>query len=154
MTLKGFIKECHKKEVFKMLSIYIVSSWVILQVLDLISEPIGIPKESVTYLIVILLIGFPIYIYFIWKHKLLKHEIEQTEDPNSPYNKSAFQKMYFSSLFVVGLISGIAITLIVKNSFKADFSLEIIESKNKIAVLEFENTTTNEKLNNLSLIHI
>lgn len=152
MTLKGFIKECHKKEVFKMLSIYIVSSWVILQVLDLISEPIGIPKESVTYLIVILLIGFPIYIYFIWKHKLLKHEIEQTEDPNSPYNKSAFQKMYFSSLFVVGLISGIAITLIVKNSFKADFSLEIIESKNKIAVLEFENTTTNEKLNNVGKI--
>ena len=152
MNLKGFFKECHKKEVFKMLSIYIVSSWVLLQVLALISEPIGIPKESVTYLIVILLIGFPIYIYYIWKFKLLKYEIEQTEDPNTPYNKSAFQKMYFSSLFVIGLISGISITLIVKNSFIDTFSLEKIESNNKIAVLEFENTTTNENLNNVGKI--
>ncbi len=152
MNLKGFLKECHKKEVFKMLSIYVVSSWVILQVLALISEPIGIPKESVTYLIVILLIGFPIYIYYIWKFKLLKFEIQQTEDPNTPYNKSAFQKMYFSTLFVIGLISGISITLIVKNSFKNTFSLEEIQSNNKIAVLEFENTTTNEKLNNVGKI--
>ena len=84
-----------------MLSIYIVSSWVILQVLALISEPIGAPKKSVTYLIIILLIGFPIYVYYIWKFKLLKHEIQQTEDPSTPYNKSAFQRMYFSSLFII-----------------------------------------------------
>ena len=152
MNLKGFFKECHKKEVFKMLSIYIVSSWVLLQVLALISEPVGIPKEGVTYLIVILLIGLPIYIYYVWKFKLLKHEIQQTEDPNTPYNKSAFQKMYFSSLFVVVLISGISITLIAKNSFKKSFSLEKIQSNNKIAVLEFENTTNNKKLNNVGKI--
>ena len=152
MTLKGFFKECHKKEVFKMLSIYVVASWVLLQVLALIAEPINIPKESITYLIVILLIGFPVYIYYIWKFKLLKYEILQTQDPNTPYNKSAFQKMYFSSLFVIGLVSGISITLIVKNSFKNNFTLEKIQSNNKIAVLEFENTTTNEKLNNVGKI--
>lgn len=152
MNLKGFLKECHKKEVFKMLSIYVVSSWVLLQVLALIVEPIGIPKKSVTYLIVILLIGFPIYIYYIWKYKLLKYEIQQTEDPNTPYNKSSFQKMYFSTLFVVGLISGISITLIIKNSFESNFSLEKIKSSNKIAVLEFENTTTNDNLNNVGRI--
>ena len=135
-----------------MLSIYVVSSWVLLQVLALIVEPIGIPKKSITYLIVILLIGFPIYIYYIWKYKLLKYEIQQTEDPNTPYNKSSFQKMYFSTLFVVGLISGISITLIIKNSFESNFSLEEIESSNKIAVLEFENTTTNDNLNNVGRI--
>jgi hypothetical protein len=152
MNLKGFIKQCHKKEVFKMLSIYIVSSWVLLQVLSVIADPIGLPKKSVTYLIVILLMGLPIYIYYVWKFKLLKYEIQQTEDPNTPYNKSAFQKMYFSSLFVVALVSGISITLIIKNSLKNNFSLEKIESNNKIAVLEFENTTTNEKLSNVGKI--
>ena len=152
MNLKRFFKECHKKEVFKMLSIYIVSSWVILQVLALISEPIGAPKKSVTYLIIILLIGFPIYVYYIWKFKLLKHEIQQTEDPSTPYNKSAFQRMYFSSLFIIILLSGISITLILKNNFSSDFSLEEIRSNNKIAVLEFENTTSNEALVNVGKI--
>jgi len=152
MNLKGFVRECHKKEVFKMLSIYIVSSWVILQVLALITEPLGLPVKSVTYLIIILLIGFPIYIYYIWKFRLLKYEIQQTEDPTTPYNKSAFQKMYFSSLLVVGLLSGIAITLIIKNNFGENFSLQKIQGNNKIAVLDFENTTGDEKLDNVGNI--
>jgi tetratricopeptide (TPR) repeat protein len=147
MNLKGFVQECHKKEVFKMLSIYIVSSWVVLQVLALITEPLGLPIKSVTYLIIILLIGFPIYIYYIWKFRLLKYEIQQTEDPDTPYNKSAFQKMYFSSLLVVSLLSGIAITLIIKNNFGDNFSLQKIQGNDRIAVLEFTNNTNDEKLN-------
>ena len=130
-----------------MLSIYIVSSWVVLQVLALITEPLGLPEKSVTYLILILLVGFPIYIYYIWKFRLLKYEIQQTEDPNTPYNKSAFQKMYFTSLLVVGLLSGIAITLIVKNNFGENFSLTKIQGNDRIAVLEFTNNTNDEKLN-------
>jgi tetratricopeptide (TPR) repeat protein len=146
MNLKGFFKECHKKQVFKMLSIYIVSSWVILQVLAVIADPLNFPKKSVTYLIIILLIGFPIYIYYIWKYRLLKYEIQQTEDPNTPYNKSAFQRMYFSSLFVVGLLSGISIALIINNNFGNDFSLEEIQGNDKIAVLEFTNNTNDKNL--------
>ena len=152
MNLKGFVRECHKKQVFKMLSIYIVSSWVILQVLALIADPLGLPQKSVAYLIIILLIGFPIYIYYIWKFRLLKYEIQQTEDPTTPYNKSAFQKMYFSSLFVVGLLSGIATTLIIKNNFGKNFLLEELKRNDKIAVLDFENTTGDEKLDNVGKI--
>ncbi|NNF86828.1 MAG: hypothetical protein HKM26_09750 [Winogradskyella sp.] len=153
MTLKGFFKECHKKEVFKMLSIYIVSSWVLLQVLALLVEPLGLPIKSVTILIVVLLIGFPIYIYYVWKFRLLKYEIQQTEDPTTPYNKSAFQKMYFSSLFVVTLISGIAVTIIIKNNFNSSgLKLNAIDVKNKIAVLDFENTTGNNDLDHIGEI--
>lgn len=152
MNLKGFVKECHKKEVFKMLSIYIVSSWIILQVLAVIAEPLGLPPKSVTYLILILLIGFPVYIYYIWKFRLLKYEIQQTEDPNTPYNKSAFQKMYFSSLFVIGLFSGIAIAFIINNNFGGNFSLEEIKGNDRIAVLKFENNTGDTNLDRIGKI--
>jgi len=146
MNLKGFVQECHTKKVFKMLSIYIVSSWVILQVLALVASPLGLPEKTVTYLIILLLIGFPIYIYYVWKFRLLRYEIQQTEDPTTPYNKSAFQKMYFSSLFFIGILSGIAITFIIKNNFGKDFSLDKINSNDKIAVLEFTNNTNDEEL--------
>ena len=126
--------------------------WVILQVLALISEPLGLPSKAVTYLIILLLVGFPIHIYYIWKFRLLRYEIQQTQDPNTPYNKSAFQKMYFSSLFVVSLISGVVITLIIKNNFGDNFSLEEIQGNNKIAVLGFKNTTGDEKLDNVGII--
>jgi tetratricopeptide (TPR) repeat protein len=135
-----------------MLSIYIVSSWLILQVLAVIAEPLGLPQKSVTYLILILLIGFPIYIYYIWKFRLLKYEIQQTEDPNTPYNKSAFQKMYFSSLFVVGLLSGIAIAFIINNNFGSNFSLDEIRGNDRIAVLKFENNTDDSNLDRIGKI--
>jgi len=152
MNLKGFVQECHKKEVFKILSFYIVSSWVILQVLALIAEPLGLPKKSVTFFIIILLIGLPVHIYYIWKFRLLKYEIQQTKDPTTTYNKSAFQKMYFSSLFMISLLSGIAITVIIKNNFGRNISLEKMESNNKIAVLDFKNTTGDKKLDNVGNI--
>ena len=152
MNLKGFVQECHKKEVFKILSFYIVSSWVVLQVLALIAEPLGLPNKSVTFFIIMLLIGLPVYIYYIWKFRLLKYEIQQTKDPTTTYNKSAFQKMYFSFLFIISLLSGIAITVIIKNNFGRNISLEKMESNNKIAVLDFKNTTGDKKLDNVGNI--
>jgi len=146
MSLKGFIKECHEKQVFKMLSIYIVSSWLILQVLAVIAQPLGLPGKSVTYLILILLIGFPVYIYYVWKFKLLKYEIEKTIDPTTPYNKSAFQRKYFSSLLVITIMSTLAAALIINNNFIRDIKLRTIKSNDKIAVLEFTNNTGDKKL--------
>jgi len=45
MNLNKFLKECNKKEVFKKLSIYIVSSWILIQVLAITWEPLGLPKQ-------------------------------------------------------------------------------------------------------------
>ena len=48
MKLKEFVKECNEKEVFKNLSIYIVSSWVLIQVFSVMWEPFGLPQNSLT----------------------------------------------------------------------------------------------------------
>jgi hypothetical protein len=146
MTLKGFFKECHEKQVFKMLSIYIVSSWLILQVLAVIVQPLNLPEKSVTYLILILLFGFPVYIYYVWKFRLLKFEKEMTDDPTTPYNKSAFQKMYFFSLSIISIISISSAALIINNNFNNNFKLKKFNSNDKIAVLEFENNTGDKNL--------
>ena len=53
-----------------MLSIYIVTSWVVLQVLSVIWQPLGLPEKSVTYLIIALLIGFPLYLIYLWKSRV------------------------------------------------------------------------------------
>ncbi len=146
MNLKGFIKECHEKEVFKMLSIYVVSSWVILQVLALIAEPLNFPEKSVTYLIIVLLIGFPIYIYYIWKFHLKKLETKQTGDDLNTFYKSKFQKMYFSSLVTVSVISAFSVVLIINTNLTNNFELEEIKGNDKIAVQVFTNHTGDKNL--------
>lgn len=144
MNLKGFLNECNEKEVFKMLSIYIVSSWVILQVLALIAEPLNFPEKSLTYLILILLIGFPIYVYGIWNFHLKKMENNQTNSTNKLY-KSSFHKMYFSGLIVVSVIAAFSVVFIINTNLINDIKLEKENSNDKIAVLKFEDFTNDEK---------
>ena len=151
MNLNKFLKECNKKEVFKKLSIYIVSSWILIQVLAITWEPLGLPKKSVTILLIILLIGFPINVYLVWRYHLLPLEVKEKkldEDggeiiPNK--NKTSFKKMYFYALTLISCLSIVSTVLIIKNNFSSGISLNTIEESDKIAVLKFGNNTGDEK---------
>ncbi len=175
MNLKEFFQECKEKDVFKNLSIYIVSSWVLLQVFALISEPLGFPKISLTYLLLILIIGFPIYIYLIWRYRIKEEHIEESDaavkalDLNQASSKSGiqldtdnealslsagidrkFRKMYFLGLGIVVLLSTLSTLLIVKtNLLKNETPIAgdflSATTSDKIAILKFDNNTGEEQ---------
>ncbi|NNK72059.1 MAG: hypothetical protein HKO94_02600, partial [Flavobacteriaceae bacterium] len=150
MSLRDFLKECNDRGVFKRLSIYIVSSWVVLQVLVAIYSPLGIPEISVTYLILVLLIGFPIYIYANWRsqeHLILTDPDDiQLEEEVLKVKRKQFKSMYFKSLTLISIISLVAVVIIIKNRFISEnFLPELIET-DKIAVLNFDNDTGDEEL--------
>lgn len=175
MNLKDFFQECKEKDVFKNLSIYIVSSWVFLQVFALISEPLGFPKISLTYLLLILIVGFPIYVYFIWRYRIKEEHIEESDaatealgknmassksgieiDPdNEALTLSAgidrkFRKMYFMGLAIIVLLSGMSALFIVKNNLIPQDSpylntLLTAKPTDKIAILKFDNNTGDEQ---------
>lgn len=146
MKFKTFIKQCQKKEVFKLLSIYVVSSWVILQVLSVTWQPLGLPQKSVTYLILLLLVVFPLYIFLIWKFRIASLENSETEiTPEEKRKNVAFQKMYFSALGIISMVSVCAIFLIVDKNFGQQMELAARTESDKIAVLKFGNNTGDPK---------
>ena len=155
MTFKSFIKECNNKEVFKKLSIYIVSSWVLIQVFAVVWEPLGLPKKSVTYLIILLLIGFPVNIYLVWKYHLVnlvykrKRLDEEGNIVKRKLKDSPFQKMYFTSLGFISVFSILSVSLIINNNFNTKIVVDdptiIVEASDKIAVLRFGNNTGDSK---------
>ena len=176
MNFKEFFRECHEKDVFKNLSIYIVSSWVLIQVFSEIYEPIGLPKVSMTYLLLVLLISFPFYIYLLWRYRL--KPLENSSKSNNDLKVSSkskdsaaadgqlkkkrvhlpgvrfispFQKLYFSSLFVITLVSLLSAAMIVKANFinqvdTSVFAFAEDADNTRIAVLEFENNTADAQL--------
>ncbi|AFL82149.1 hypothetical protein Aeqsu_2698 [Aequorivita sublithincola DSM 14238] len=148
MKLNSFFKQCHEKEVFKMLSIYVVSAWVILQVLSITWQPLGLPQKSVTFLIIILLLCFPLYIFFLWKFRLAPINTPGEElDEKEEKKKVGFKKMYFSSLGIITSLCVITVFLIVNKNFSRDKSdlLPVIVKSDKIAVLKFGNNTGDPK---------
>lgn len=144
MKFNHFLKECQEKGVFKYLSIYIVSSWVFLQVIAVISEPLKFPKTTITYTLLILLIGLPFYIFLLWKYHfrpLHTKEVSKRQqesdlsrassktaieiDPESDtvgtaqqFDKS-FRRAYFIGLGIICAIAISAAGLIVRTSFSA-----------------------------------
>lgn len=157
MKFKDFISECHDKEVFKNLSIYIVSSWVLIQVFSVVWEPFGLPKSSMTYLLLLVLLGFPFYVYVLWKFKLkpLESKLSRREGlkftGETATSKSVtkglkkrkihipgihfyspFQKMYFTALFVITLVAVFSASLIVRaNFFDKSSSNNLVLPSNK-----------------------
>ena len=151
MNLKKFVNECREKGVLKNLSIYIVSSWVLLQVVALIAEPLGFSKAIVAYLLLALLIGFPLYIYSVWKFQLAsniekKPLLDKTGAPvPGKFARSPFQKMYFYFLSVIGVVALGLTLIIIKRNFTKEPQLLDIKVGDKIAVLKFDNNTGDEK---------
>ncbi len=145
MTFNSFLKECNEKEVFKKLSIYVVSCWIILQVLSVTQDYIGIPGNIITIILILMLLGLPVNIYYIWKFSLAQLEKNQTViDKNGKKKRSKFQKMYFSSLLAISILVGLISIFIINNKFIESLNLPEIESSDKIAILKFGNNTGNK----------
>lgn len=171
MNFRDFLSECRDKDVFKNLSIYVVSSWVILQAVSLLAAPLNLPNSSLTVLLLVLLIAFPLYAFFLWQYRIkpenvliqnnFKKELEEVQASSKSgvdigqaerlseieSNHKKFQRKYFISVFVLGILSLSASAFIVKtNFFKPEVAAampELSASKvsDKIAVLTFDNNT-------------
>jgi tetratricopeptide (TPR) repeat protein len=155
MNIKTFIKECQNKDVLKLISIYLVSTWVLLQVLSTVWDPIGLPKESVTILILILVTAFPFYVYYIYKFRI-HTDLEPDQSAEEAASIAAFKKHYFSGLSILAVLCAFAAVIIAKaNFFQSDLELEpessqlaaaspVVIAKDNIAVLKFGNNTAQD----------
>ncbi len=105
-------------------------------------EPLGIPQISVTYLIIILLIGFPAYILILWKTRI-NHSIseELDEDFADPGFKRNFKKIYFSSVGVISVICVLSVSLIVSKTILPNNKVLFELDDSKTIVMNFENNT-------------
>ena len=63
--MSGFrqlVGEIHRRSLWQVLGIYLGASWVVLQVVEILTESVGLPDWVQPFAIVLLLIGFPIVI--------------------------------------------------------------------------------------------
>lgn len=151
MNIKEFITECQKWDVFKKLSIYIVTSWLLIQVLGSTWESLGLPKVVNTYLLVMLLVGFPFYIYYVWKYQIAPFIKKSVDDPDAldidnTYKKK-FQRIYLGALSVVAVLAFLGVVSITKNKLNSAVNeLPKFVESDKIAVLKFDNNTGDQEL--------
>ncbi len=75
MSLPGEIK---RRKVFQAAAAYAVAAWVIIQIVDVIIEPLGLPDWLDTVVIILFAVGFPIAMILAWIFDLTPEGIKRT----------------------------------------------------------------------------
>ncbi|HEY5622422.1 MAG TPA: hypothetical protein VIV14_01590 [Gammaproteobacteria bacterium] len=89
--MASFLGEIKRRKVFQVATVYLIVAWLIMQVVDVINEPLSLPDWFDTVVILLLAIGFPIAAILSWAFDLTPAGIERT-GPASPADRTTKPK--------------------------------------------------------------
>ena len=91
--MKQFYSELKRRNVIKSALAYIVVSWVVIQVMSIILPTIEAPSYVMKLLLVILIIGFPLWIVFAWVYEITHDGIKKTLSVNREESLTAHNSL-------------------------------------------------------------
>jgi len=75
----GFIQQLMQRRVMRVLSLYLISSFVLLQIGDITFEPLGLPGWAMRILIGALIVGLPIALILAWVFDITPEGVVRTD---------------------------------------------------------------------------
>ena len=75
-----FLKELKRRNVFRVGAAYVVVSWLIVQVIETVSGPLGLPAWTEAFFIVLVLAGLPLILLFAWAFELTPEGLRKTRE--------------------------------------------------------------------------
>lgn len=76
----SFLSELKRRNVARMGVLYVVASWIVLQIADVIFEPLGIPNWVFRLMLSLLALGFPFALVFAWIFELTPDGLKRERD--------------------------------------------------------------------------
>ena len=76
----GFFRELRRRNVVKVATVYLIASWVLIQVAETTFPALQLPEWTITFVVVILGILFPIAIIFAWAFEVTPEGLKKTAE--------------------------------------------------------------------------
>ena len=76
--LGSIVYELHRRRVFRVALVYIVSAWVVVQVASEAFPGLGIPEVAIRYVWLGVILGFPVALVFGWLYDITTHGLVRT----------------------------------------------------------------------------
>ena len=143
--ISRFWQELKRRNVVRVITVYAGAAFVIIELINNITEPLRLPEWTPTLVIVLLAIGFPVVIIFSWIYDIHQEGgIVKTESANKvkseqiPKSSNSWKiASYISFVVIVGLI---VLNIIPRNAKES-----VSETFDKsIAVLPFRNDSPDQ----------
>jgi len=138
--LSQFWQELKRRKVIHVIVVYTTAAFALIDLVSNITEPLNLPEWTLTLIIILLLVGFPVAVIFSWIFDVTPEGIEKTK-PAEKLHKDEIPKTpnswriatFVSVVVIAGLV---ALNLFPRSKDKAATKEEF---DNSIAVLSFIN---------------
>ena len=102
----SFILELRRRKVFRGIGYYLIGAWTLLQVGEVIAEPAGMPDWTLTALLYLCVIAFPVAVWLAWRYQLTDEGLVRTvaataEEANADYSLKLSDYLIFGLLIAV-----------------------------------------------------
>lgn len=100
------LMELRRRHVFRGIGYYLVGAWTLLQVAEVIVEPAGLPAWTLSALLYLAVIGFPLAVWVAWRYELTDHGLVRTRpataaDSEADYSLKPSDYVIFTALLAV-----------------------------------------------------
>ena len=78
--MENFFSELKRRNVVRVGIAYVVFAWVVMQVIDVVVEPLRLPDWTATLVLVILMIGMPLALFLSWAYEITPDGVKKTHE--------------------------------------------------------------------------
>jgi len=145
--ISQFWQELKRRKVVRVSTVYAATSFIIMEAGDIMLPRLGLPDWTVTFLIILLIVGFPITIILSWIFDVTPEGIKKTESIDEVVEQESTQSPIKRRLQVSDGIIAVLIVVVVILAYPKIFGSgkSIVakdpDGKISITVLPFENLT-------------
>ena len=82
--LKTFWSELRRRKVVRVAVVYIIVAWLLIQIAEVIFEPLQLPDWSLTLVIVLAALGFPLALVLAWALELTPEGLQREQPTKGP----------------------------------------------------------------------
>jgi TolB-like protein/tetratricopeptide (TPR) repeat protein len=107
----SLIEELKRRNVFRVAVLYLVVSWVILQVADVLFPALDVPEWGINLILGVLILGFPLVLIFSWVYELTPEGIKREKDIDRSQSITGQTGQKINVLIVVLLIVAIGVVV-------------------------------------------
>ena len=99
----SFFEELKRRNVFRVAIAYVIVSWLVLQVIDVVFPMIGLAESTARVVLILLLVGLPIVLFLGWVYEFTPEGVKlESEVDRSQYDaRGVGRKMDF---FIIGVL--------------------------------------------------
>jgi len=145
--LSRFWQEIKRRRVIHVITVYASSAWVIIQLIDNLTEPLNLPPKLFTIVLIVLVVGFPLAIILSWIYDVTSEGVEKTKpiEELKEGEKTVIPNAWKIATYVsFVVIIGLAVLNIVGGG--KQLRAGDIQS---LVILPFENFTGDDQLDNM-----